>query len=158
MGLRVDIDSALAAAQDESDEIAAATLRLVQCAIRDRDRVVKGADGKNGCEDGYIADMIAQMIRQRQDSATGYEAAGQADMAQRELEEIAVLSSLLPRPMTPAQVTKIAQGVVEELQAEGLKDAGRCIAEAKRRAGAGADGSQLCTAIKQLLAASPDSA
>ncbi len=155
MDLRVQIDSALAAAQDEQDEVGASTLRLVQCAIRDRDRVSKTADGDAGCEDAQIAQIILQMIRQRDESAESYEQSGRLDMAERERQEAEVLRALVPAPLDEGQVRQLAAEVVEDLEAHGLKDVGRCVAEVKKRGGGAVDGAQAGAAVRDLLTVDP---
>lgn len=152
MGLRVQIESALAAAQDENDHVGVGALRLAQCAVRDRDRVNKGAGAEAGCEDRQIAEIINQMIAQRVASAADYERSGRLELAERELQELAVLRGLLPEPLNDSQVRAIAEDVVDDLKARGLKDLGRCVAEVKRRAGGvDANAPQVSAVIKQML-------
>lgn len=157
MGLRVDIEFALAAAQDENDDVGAAALRLVQCAVRDRDRVAKTSAGGAVCEDAQIAQIVRQMIAQREASAAEYDVSGEPDLARREREEIGVLQSILPAPMSQSKVEHMAMSVIEAAGATGLKDLGRCLGEVKQRTIDPDSVARISAAVKQRLTAQCES-
>ncbi len=152
MGLRVDIDAALAAAQDEGDAVGTAALRLAQCAIRDRDRSETSANGERGCEDALIVDILKQMIEQCEAQAKDYEESGRPDLAEQERDEAEVLRGLLPRPMDEATLRELANTVIRDLGASGLKDVGRAVGEMKCRAGSRLDPMQAKAVVQALLA------
>lgn len=127
VALRARLSAALEAVVD--DPVRAATLRLVKCAIRDRDISAHASDRCGGCGDDEIYALIATMVEQRQTSIKTYEANGRADLAEREREEVAVLKEFLPRQLSASEVEREARDAMEAVGATGLKDLGRCMAK-----------------------------
>lgn len=152
MGLRIDIEAALEAAADEGDEAGAAALRLVQCAIKDRDRSAVSATGETGCDDAMIQDVVRQVLRRREGSARAHREAGEHAAAGKAEAEAAALRSVLPPQLSESQIRSAAVQVVTELQATSLKDVGRCLSEIQHRYGQLVDPAKAGAAVKSLLA------
>ena len=151
--LRERITHALAAveADPEADGVRKATLRLILCAVRDRDASERAADRTMGCCESEISAILAQMVAQRKASAIGYEDAGRPELAERERAEIAVISEFLPRPLDDKELAAAAAEVVDRLGASGLKDLGRCMGELKARYDGRLDPAKAGAAVKSLL-------
>ena len=128
------LESDLAKAEQDCDaSIEAATLRLILCAVHDRDAEARSLDHCSGCDDAVIRDVLELMVRQREASAAGYEDAGRIEMAEREQAEAEVIRRYLPRPLEGEALDQAVQDVVTDLDAHGLKDLGRCMSELKTR-------------------------
>lgn len=153
MDLRERIAAGIAAATDAGDDITLSTLRLLSCAVRDRDREAHTRD-VSGCPDCDILELLRTMIRQRQVAIRDYEEAGRPDLAEQERVEMQALKSVMPQPMADNEVRDAAARVVADLDARGLKDIGRCVSELKSRFPGRVDPAAAGAAVKDLLAAS----
>lgn len=60
--------------------------------------------------------IIKKMIKQRQDAAKEYLAAGRLELADNELDEAAVLKDLLPADITEEQITKAVKEVANTVE------------------------------------------
>lgn len=133
------------------DALRVSTLRLVSAAIKDRDIAARAEDRCSGCEDSEILSILQKLAKQRDESADTYEKAGRLDLAEREREEAEIVREYLPQPMEEAEIERAARSVVEELNASGLKDMGRCMGTLKERYTGRMDFSKAGAKIKTLL-------
>lgn len=133
-GFKARLEEALEAAEAQDvDGIRAATLRLVQCAVRDRDVSARSRGDCEGCPDEAVRQVLATMAAQREVSAREYDEAGRIEDAEREREELAVIEEFLPQPLTGDALETAVNAVVEDLEASKLKDIGRCMSALKTR-------------------------
>ncbi len=117
----------------DSDGIEAQTLRLVKCALTDRDVTARGRGECSGCSDNELIDLLQTMVTQREASAREYDAAGRVQEAEREREEIDVISEFLPRPLSGQDLEVAVRTIVADLDARKLKDMGRCMTALRKR-------------------------
>jgi uncharacterized protein len=148
---RARIEDAMRALDCCEDAVRASTLRLLQCAVRDRDVAAQSADRREGCAEADIIAILTTMVEQRELSAARFESMGQAEEAERERAEIDVINEFLPEPVTDAQIRSTAQSVVDALDAKGLRDLGRCMGEMKTRLNGRFDAAKANAAVKRLL-------
>lgn len=150
--LRDQFTAALKEAMKTKDEIRVATLRLILAALKDRDIARRGAGETGGIEEDEILQMLSKMVRQRRDSARVYEEGGRADLAERELEEIAIIEGFLPRQLSESEIRDAANRVIKEVDAKGLKDMGRVMAALRERHAGALDPGKASVIVKSLLA------
>ena len=74
-----------------------------------------------------ILGVIRSQIKQREDSATAYEAAGRSELAQKEISEKTILEGYLPQPLDQIQLDFITEQAIVNVGAVTKKDAGRAI-------------------------------
>ncbi|NWG71496.1 MAG: GatB/YqeY domain-containing protein [Parvularculaceae bacterium] len=150
--LREKIDDALKAAMKAKDEkLRVSTLRLITAAIKDRDIAARSEDRCNGVTDDEILAILQKMVKQREDSATQFEAGGRPELAAQERSEIAVIREFLPRQLDDAEIESAVSGVIAELGASGLKDMGRCMGALKARYAGSMDFGRAGAIVKKAL-------
>jgi uncharacterized protein YqeY len=132
MPLREDINAALKESMKSGEKCRLATMRLINAAIKDRDIEARGA-GKDPLSDDELLQLFQKMIKQRQESAKIYEDNARPELAAQEREEIAHISSFMPKQMDEAETRTAIEAVVKELGAAGLKDMGKVMGELKAR-------------------------
>ena len=149
--LRVEIGEALKAALKAQDKNRLSTLRLIQAAIKDRD-IASRTDGPDaGVSDDQVLEVLTKMIKQRRDSVALYEQGGRLELAQKELDEIAVIEGFMPAQMSEEAVKVAVSAVVAALGATGLKDMGKVMAELKSRHAGQMDFGKAGAVVKGLL-------
>lgn len=152
MSLRQELQDALKAAMREKDRRRISTLRLILAAIKDRD-IARRTEGDERDDDTVIREILAKMIRQREESVRAYEEGGRVELADQEREEIAIIRSFLPPQMTEEEVRQAVDAVIAEVGAESLKDIGRCMAALKERYAGRMDFGLASRLVKERLAA-----
>jgi uncharacterized protein YqeY len=133
----------------EADRLA--TLRLINAAIKDRDIALRGEGNTDGVDDGAILGILGKMVKQRQDSAQQYEAAGRNDLACRERFEIKVIEEFLPKQLSDDEVKAAVQKAVTSVGAESIRDMGRVMGILKSNYAGQMDFGKAGGAVKQLL-------
>ncbi|MCO5162962.1 MAG: GatB/YqeY domain-containing protein [Mesorhizobium sp.] len=126
------------------------TIRLIQAAIKDRDIAARGA-GKDPVNDEEIMQILAKMVKQRDESARIYEEANRLELAQQEREEIGVIKSFLPKQLGEDEVKQVCAKIVADVGADGLRDMGRCMAALKERYPGQMDFGKASGVVKTLL-------
>lgn len=133
MSLRERIFEDLKTALKARETQTLSTLRLVNAAIKDRDIALRGEGEDRLMTDEEITAVLSKMVRQRQESARAYEEGGRLELVERELAEIAVIESYLPRQLTAEETRAAIDQVVRELEAGSIRDMGRVMSALKAR-------------------------
>jgi uncharacterized protein YqeY len=148
--MREKITEALKSAIKAGDRRRTATLRLINAAIQDRDIAHRGV-GKDPVTDEEIMQILAKMIKQREESAKAFEDGGRLELAAQERDEIKIIQEFLPRQLGEEAVKQACEQVVREVGAEGLRDMGRCISALKERYPGQMDFGKASGIVKDLL-------
>ena len=149
--MRARINEEMKSAMRAGEKRKLATLRLINCAVNDRDIERRGTGGERCCDDD-IRSILAKMIKQREDSARAYEEASRLELAQREREEIEIIREFLPRPLNAEETERACREVVAEVEGSSLRDMGRCMNALKERYIGRMDMGLASRQVKQLLA------
>ena len=147
--LRDDINNAMKAAMKAGETLRVSTLRLVNAAILQRE--TSGAE-RLKLGDAEIVDVMAKMVKQRQESFEIYEKAGRAELAAQEREEIKIISGFMPKQMSDIEAAGAISSLIKELEAATLKDMGRTMTALKERFAGKMDFSKASAMVKKLLA------
>ena len=149
--MREKIAEALKAAVKSQEKRRISTLRLVQAAIKDRDIANRGA-GKDPVSSEEILQILAKMVKQRQESALAYEEGNRLELAQQERDEIEIIRDFLPQQLCEEDVEAACAQVVEEVGADGLRDMGRCMSALKQKFTGQMDFGKASGIVKTMLA------
>jgi uncharacterized protein len=143
--LRDNINNALKDAMKARDERRISTLRLMNAAIKNR-----GA-GKEPLNEAELLSLFQKMIKQRQESVELYEKGGRAELARQEKEEMEIISSYLPKQMSDVEAGAAISAIVQELNAQTMKDMGKVMAALRERFAGQMDFGRASAKIKELL-------
>ena len=130
--MRVEIAEALKASLKAQDKRRTSTLRLINAALQDRDIANRGA-GKGPVSNEEIMQILAKMVRQREESAHAFEQGGRPELAEQERQEITIIREFQPKQMDEAAVKQAVADAIAETGAEGLRDMGRVMGVLKER-------------------------
>lgn len=129
--LRDQISTATKSAMREKATVRLSTLRLMSAAIKDRDIAARAADRCGGIDDSEILGLLIKMVKQREEAAKTYDDNGRPELAEREREEIEVVRTFMPTPMTDAEIEDAVAKIVEGAGATCLKDMGKVMGQLK---------------------------
>jgi uncharacterized protein YqeY len=124
--LRDQINNALKEAMKARDERKVSCLRMVNAAIKNADIEARG-QGKEALADEALLGLLQKMIKQRQESIELYEKGGRDELAQKEREEIAVISGYLPKQMSEEEMKAAIAAAIKDTGAASMKDMGKVI-------------------------------
>ncbi|MGH9393918.1 MAG: GatB/YqeY domain-containing protein [Terriglobales bacterium] len=149
MNLSERIQRDMVAAMKERADLRLSTLRMMKAAVKNRE-----VDLRQSLDDAAVQQVLATMIKQRQDSASQFAAGGRPELAAKENEEIVIIESYLPRPLSPAEVEAGVRAAILELGATSPKDLGKVMKAALARFQAGqqrVEGAVVSETARRLL-------
>jgi uncharacterized protein YqeY len=149
--MQEQFSEALKAAVKSQDKVRISTLRLITAAIKDRDIAARTADNRDGVSDDEILEILAKMVKQRQESATTYEQAGRLELAEQERNEIAVIEEFLPRQLDDDEMAIAVDTVIQAQAASSLKDMGKVMGALKSQYAGQMDFGKAGALVKQKL-------
>jgi uncharacterized protein len=133
MTLKDRLQTALKDAMRAREADRLSTLRLINAAIKDREIANRGEGGEAEMGEGDILAILGRLVKQRQESARAFEDGGRAELAAKELAEVAVIEEFLPRQLDAAEVDAAIAAAIAEAGATSIRDMGRVIAALKGR-------------------------
>jgi uncharacterized protein len=148
--MRETVTAALKAATKAQDKRRISTLRLISAAIKDRDIAARTA-GKEQATDAELLELLAKMIKQREESEKIYADAGRAELAQQEAEEIVIIREYLPKQLSEKDTEKAIADAIAKTGAASVKDMGKVMAELKVRYAGQMDFGNASAAVKAKL-------
>jgi hypothetical protein len=148
--LRDSLNNAVKDAMKARDERRLSTLRLMNAAIKNADIDARGQN-KPPLNEAELMSLFQRLIKQRQESAALYEKGGRPELAQQERAEIDIIASYLPKQMSDIEAGAAISAILQEINAQGMKDMGRAMAALKERFAGTMDFGKASARIKELL-------
>lgn len=133
MALRQQINDSLKQAMKDKAGARLSTLRLINAAIKDQDIAARNGDNSEGVDEASILAILGKMVKQRQESVRAYEEGGRLDLAEREREEIAVISEFLPQQLSEDEVNAAVDSAIAETGASSIRDMGKIMGALKSK-------------------------
>lgn len=139
----------------------------IKAAMKARDRVrleslkgikkefleAKTAPGANGeLPDDKAMAILVKMAKQRKESAEIYNGNNRPDLAEGELQELAVIEEFLPKTLTPEELEAEIRAIIAETGASSVKELGKVMGVASKRLAGRADGRDISNMARNLLA------
>ena len=131
------------------DTVALSSIRALKSAIKYAAVEKLGADGELSDTDALA--VVRKQLKQRRDSVEQFTAGNRADLADKELAEIAILERYLPAAMSEAEVQQLVDTVIAELGATGKQQMGQVMKVLQERSAGRADGKALSQAVAAKL-------
>ena len=147
MTLQERLDTELKDAMRNRDGIAKMTLRAVKTALIEASKV----DSAVVIDDMLVESVIQKEAKRRRDAADEYQKVGQAERAQQELAELAILETYLPKQLTDGEIEEIVRTVLAEVGATSMKEMGKVMSAAMPKIAGRADGKRVSQMVRQLL-------
>ena len=148
--LRENINNAMKEAMKARDERRVGTLRMMNAAIKNADIEARG-QGKEPLNEADLLSLFQKMIKQRQESADLYDKGARPELAAAERGEIEIITAYLPKQMSDAEAGSAISSLLQEINAETMKDMGRAMAALKERFAGKMDFGKASGKIKELL-------
>jgi len=146
MGLKEQITEDMKAAMRAKDSARLGTIRLLTAAMKQKE-----VDERIELNDTHILAIIEKMIKQRRDSISQFEAGGRQDLADKEKDELDVLSGYMPAALSEAEVQAEVTAAVQASGAAGPQDMGKVMAILKPKLAGRADMTAVSALVKAAL-------
>jgi uncharacterized protein YqeY len=148
--MRAQITQAMKDAMRARDAERLSTIRLIQAALKDRDIANRG-QGKGEAGDDEIVQVLAKMVKSREDAAKLYDEGHRPELAAKERAEIEVIRDFMPKQMGEDEVREAVKAAIAATGATSIKDMGKVMAELKARHAGSMDFGKASGQIKAAL-------
>ena len=109
-------------------------------------------DNKEEVDDVKALQIINKMIKQRNDSITQFKEGGREDLADKEQQEVEILSKYKPEQLSEEDITEKVKIVIKETGAESMQDIGKVMGVLKSALAGSADMGLVSKIVKDQLA------
>ena len=144
------IDSDLKDAMRAKDAGKLGVLRMLKSAIKYAAIEKSGAEGQ--LDDAEAMQVIRKQVKQRQDSIESFEKGGRAELAAKEKEELALLSTYLPQQMSGEELSVAVRDAIAEVGATSRAQMGAVMKALQTKLAGRADGKTLSQEVQRQLA------
>lgn len=150
MTLHETIKAGIPDALRARDEVRLRTLRSL-ATMMTNEVVAKKRKPDEFLTDEEALAVVKRASNQRKDSIEQFEAAGRAELAVPEKEELAVIESFLPEQMSAEEIEAVVKAKMLEMGVTEKKDAGRFTGAVMQELKGKADGAAVKAVIDSLL-------
>ena len=109
-------------------------------------------DSKEEADDSKALQIITKMIKQRNDSISQFRDGGRNDLAEKEEQEIEILSKYKPKQLSEQEVTEKVKEAIESSGASSIQDIGKVMGLLKSSLAGSADMGMVSKVVKEKLA------
>ena len=128
------------------EKFKASTLRLIVSALK-----LEEKNKAKTLTDNEALEILTKMIKQRKDSISQFETANRLELAQKEKDEIKIIQNYLPEQLTEEELSALIDEIIEEVNAESVKDMGKVMSVLKPKITGKADAGIASGLVKKLL-------
>ena len=140
------IQEAVKAAMRNRDKEIVTTLRMAISELKKEE-----IDNKVTLDDTYVISILQRMIKQRKDAASQFQEANRPELAEKERNEITMLSEFLPEQLSNDDLLQIVKGEIISSEASSMKDIGKVMSSLKPKLLGKADMSTVSRLVKEQL-------
>ena len=144
--IRPLIEEAVKVSMKNREKETTSTLRMAISELK-KEEIDKRID----LEDEQVIQILQRMIKQRKDSYSQFLDAGRNELAEKEQNEINILSDFLPEQLSEEELTLIVTEVIKETAASGPQDMGKVMGSLKQRIQGNADMGLVSKIVKENL-------
>jgi uncharacterized protein YqeY len=141
--LAEDIKTAMKA----KDRLRLDVIRMAKAALMNREIELKGT-----LDDAESARVLVGLVKQRKEAVEQFQKGQRPDLADKELKEISIIETYLPKALSQDEVRKLVEAVIVETGATSPKDMGNVMkAVMARLAGQTVDGKVISDLVRGRL-------
>ena len=140
------IQEAVKAAMRNRDKEIVTTLRMAISELKKEE-----IDNKVTLDDTFVISILQRMIKQRKDAASQFQEANRPELAEKEKNEITMLSEFLPEQLSNDDLLQIVKAEIISSEASSMKDIGKVMSSLKPKLLGKADMSTVSRLVKEQL-------
>jgi uncharacterized protein YqeY len=149
MSLEKTVNDKIKDAMRAKDEAGLRALRAIKSAI-----LLEKTSGNGGGDlsEEVESKLLQKLAKQRKESIDIFEKQNREDLASKEKEELAVIETFLPEPMSAEDLKSYLEKVIAEVGATSPADMGKVMGRASKELAGKSDGKTISNMVKSLLA------
>jgi uncharacterized protein len=141
-------DMKVAMKAKEEGKLRLSVIRLARAAIKNAE-----IDKKTEFTDAEVIEILAREVKMRRDAIIEFEKANRPDTVDTLNQEISILMDYLPQQLSEEEIRQMAQEIITQAGAQGLKDLGKVMGAITPKTKGRADGKLVNQIVRELLGA-----
>tara|TARA_B000000609_G_scaffold155909_1_gene147626 strand:- start:736 stop:1179 length:444 start_codon:yes stop_codon:yes gene_type:complete len=146
LALLSDIKNDLKQAMLDKNDLVRDTIRMFLSEVQRFE-----IDNKEEVDDAKALQIINKMIKQRNDSISQFKEGGREDLADKEQQEVEILSKYKPEQLSEEEITEKVKSAIQESGAESMQDIGKVMGILKSALAGSADMGLVSKIVKDQL-------
>lgn len=147
MSLPDRLTNDLKIAMKAKDQLRMDVIRMIKAALLNKE-----IELKKNLDDAEMSKVMTTMLKQRRESIEQYQKAKRDDLAAKEIKEITIIESYLPKAASMEDIARAVDTAIKETGASSMKDMGNLMkAVMVKLAGQTVDGKQVSDLVKSKL-------
>jgi uncharacterized protein YqeY len=144
--LKDQISEQMKVSMRAKDKARLGTIRLMLAALKQVE-----VDERIELDDARVLAVLDKMVKQRKDSITQYQTAERFDLVEKEQQEMEVIKTFLPQPLSDVEIEQIIDAALAATDATGMAAMGAVMAQIKPQLQGRADMSAVSQKVKAKL-------
>lgn len=134
-------------AMKSRDQLRMDVIRMIKAAVLNKEMELK-----RNLDDAEMSRVMTTLVKQRRESVEQFEKAQRQELAAKERQEIEIIESYLPKPLSPEELEILVVSVIADTGSRSMKDMGAVMKVVMARLGGQTvDGKQVSELVKQKL-------
>lgn len=122
-------------------------IRMIKAAVLNKE-----VELKRDLDDAEMSRVMTTLVKQRRESIEQFEKAQRQELAAKERQEIEIIESYLPKPLSPEELETLVTSVIADTGFRSMKDMGALMkAVMARLGGQTVDGKRVSELVKSKL-------
>ena len=148
--LKEKLEQDLKDAMRAKDKLRMTTIRSLKSGLLEKEIEEREGGEASLSEEQQLA-VLQKQAKQRRDAAEQYDEAGRDDLAQREREELAIISEYLPAQLSDDEIRSALHQIVAGMGEPSPSIMGRVMGETMRQLRGKADGRRVQAIAREML-------
>lgn len=134
-------------AMKSRDQLRMDVIRMIKAAVLNKE-----VELKRDLDDAEMSRVMTTLVKQRRESIEQFEKAQRQELATKERQEIEIIESYLPKPLSPEELETLVTSVITDTESRSIKDLGAVMkAVMARLGGQTVDGKLVSELVKRKL-------
>lgn len=134
-------------AMKSRDQLRMDVIRMIKAAMLNKE-----VELKRDLDDAEMSRVMTTLVKQRRESIEQFEKAQRQELAAKERQEIEIIESYLPKPLSPEELETLVTSVIADTGSRSMKDMGAVMkAVMARLEGQTVDGKRVSELVKGKL-------
>src|SRR5712692_5701896 len=147
MSLNERLSDDLKLAMKARDQLRMDAISMVKAALQNKEIELKKA-----LDEAEMSRVLLTLAKQRKEAAEQYQQGKRQELADKELKELAIIESYLPKALSQEEIVQIVEATIRESGPVTMKDMGKVMkAVMAKLAGQAVDGKQLSDLVRSKL-------
>ena len=146
MSLAERLEDEMKSALRAGDKLRLSVIRMARAAVKNKE-----IEDRGKLDDGAIVKVISGLVKKGEESLGHFQQANRSDLIEKQEEELKVLRSFLPRPLSKNEILTLIEETVKETEALDMKDLGKVMKSLMPKIAGRADGKAVQQMVREKL-------